>query len=645
MRQTEQPDANSSSKMAAPFQPYRLISDYFQPLPSDAPLPASARISTSPTKRKSDDMIVVNVAGRVTNTSHHATAPGKRNRADTPEDFIPISSDNESEPGDGNKCKKRRVGLRSFEIDDDEPPLCEEQQRIVDLATTGCNIFYTGSAGCGKTRVLKTIKAALKAQGKEVRVMAPTGKAALAVEGTTTWSFAGLRPEDNKKTMAALRSYAAGNKYVRKRFHRTDTIIIDEVSMVENLHLERINQVMQAGRFDDRPFGGVQVILTGDFCQLPPVKPFQHCAHCGNPFQEEYQDSQVIYQCNICDRRYYQSDKWAFRSAVWDQCQFQHINLNTIHRQKDHQFKSMLQKCRMGIPFSKHEIHVLMNHQSNTHNAVKLFPTREEVSRTNDEAFARLPGSPLHYTCYDAFLGADHLKSKYGTKSPDGSLSHLGDNHRFSRDLDLKIGMQVVLLTNLNLHAGLCNGSQGIIVDFEPYNSAKLPRKSPNGTPASGLIGEHASLREHHISRFASRQHPPPPSPSIHPGWPIVHFFNLPTSSGQSGKCTRTIYPDCFVTDVSEPESGQALVCRTQVPLVAAWALTTHRVQGMTLGRVIVDLTRAFEEGQVYVALSRATSLEGLKVEGDARALSAWGGNEEVREWLGGKFPELRGVS
>ncbi len=191
--------------------------------------------------------------------------------------------------------------------------------------------------------------------------------------------------------------------------------------------------------------------------------------------------------------------------------------------------------------------------------------------------------------------------------------------------------MQVVLLVNLNLRAGLCNGSQGIIVDFEPYDEYKLPRRPPNGTPGSGLVGEHASLKENHIREFVRKQKPSGPS------WPRVYFFNLPTTDRKTGKYTRTIYPEYFVTEVGEANNNDhALVCRTQIPLVAAWALTTHKAQGMTLDRVIVDLARAFEEGQVYVALSRATSLQGLKIEGDPRQLSVLlsrpGGHPEVRE-------------
>lgn len=123
-----------------------------------------------------------------------------------------------------------------------------------------------------------------------------------------------------------------------------------------------------------------------------------------------------------------------------------------------------------------------------------------------------------------------------------------------------------------------------------------------------------------------------------------MHFYNLPTPNEN---CTQTIYLKCLVTEVGEANNnkGHALVCRTQIPLVAAWAPTTHKAQGMTLGRVILDLSHCFEEGQAYVALPRAASLQGLKVAGDPWRLSDLmsrpGGNPEVGEWLVEKFPPL----
>lgn len=110
-----------------------------------------------------------------------------------------------------------------------EPSLCPEQAHIVGLALQGHNIFYTGSAGCGKSTVLSAIKAKLKAAGKTVEVLAPTGKVALHIGGKTTWTFAGWTPDAHKKKIEVLKKNATGMK-TWQRFKRTDVIIFDEIS-------------------------------------------------------------------------------------------------------------------------------------------------------------------------------------------------------------------------------------------------------------------------------------------------------------------------------------------------------------------------------------------------------------------------------
>ncbi|KAL2270517.1 hypothetical protein VTJ83DRAFT_2701 [Remersonia thermophila] len=516
-----------------------------------------------------------------------------------------------------------------------EPVLCPEQLRVVELAASGKNIFYTGSAGCGKSTVLHAIRKRLTGMGKRVRVMAPTGKVALAINGTTTWTFAGWTPDHHKRKLELLERAARG-RTVRKRLVETDTIIIDEISMVENLHLERLNAIMKVARFNDTaPFGGVQVIVTGDFCQLPPVKPFQHCIRCGSDLATSSEEDDPIHRCPICRRSWRDSEKWAFRSKAWAECNFVHVHLQSIHRQSDKGFISMLQKCRIGDPFTNEEVDLLMNHPSVTANAVKLFSTREEVKRTNDAAFARLK-TPVHsFRCFDRFLWDaerhPHLEHR-ARINPDGSLRGL-DDHRFERHLNLKVGMLVVLLINLDLKSGLCNGSQGIVAGFVPYDPDKLPRKADPQLQSAGgdaILGQYATIREAHIRQFSEQQL----QENQRQGgkglfWPVIKFLNGHTAA---------IMPECQVHELGDQEP-YSLLCRTQIPLAAAWALSIHKSQGMTLDRVIVDLSRAFEEGQVYVALSRATSLKGLKVEGDPSGLMVGrGGNPEVRRFLKEKF-------
>ncbi|ROV95811.1 hypothetical protein VSDG_05205 [Cytospora chrysosperma] len=510
------------------------------------------------------------------------------------------------------------------------PRLSPEQARVVELAAQGRNIFYTGSAGCGKSTVLRAIAQRLRALGKHVCVMAPTGKAALAINGTTTWTFAGWTLNTRKVSLAKLKKAAAelSDKKLSEyeRFQRTDVIIIDEISMVENVHFERLNQFMkEARRKTGRaarwlPFGGVQVIVTGDFAQLPPVRPFEHCYKCGSEIQLDVM--QKTHNCLLCKVSYPAVDQWAFRSKAWEECNFAHVHLKTIHRQRDDIFISMLQKCRLGDPFTPEEIDLLMNHESETTGAVELYSTREEVRAVNEREFRKLSTTPHSFKCHDTFIWNEHDHPQLAInrkRHPDGWLTYLRD-HRLDHQVELKTGMPVVLLANLNLDKGLCNGSQGEIIGWTAPPRSTPDEAAGRATYGAGA-GSYAALKQAQIAAFEKEV-----DPAV---WPIVRFTN-------GVQCT--ICAECVVNELGD-EKPYSLICRTQIPLTPAWALSIHKAQGMTLDRVKVDLSRAFSEGQVYVALSRATSLQGLKVVGDPKGLMVGrGGNREVRAFYREKF-------
>ncbi|SMQ54726.1 unnamed protein product [Zymoseptoria tritici ST99CH_3D7] len=542
-----------------------------------------------------------------------------------------------------------------------EPVLCKEQQSVVDLIKAGHNVFYTGSAGCGKSTVLKSFVPMLRDMGKTVKIIAPTGRAALDINGMTTWTFAGWTPSHFKKPLEELKTNAHG-KFVSKRFKDTDVLVIDEISMVENHMLARLDAILRHVRCynkEQKPFGGVQIIVTGDFCQLPPVKPFQYCMVCGFENTQRIVNGKTIYRCRTHGDQD-DDNKWAFKSRVWEECKFHHVNLSQIHRQSDEVFIKILQKLRVGTPLSTADRTLLLDHPCDVTNAVKLFPTREQVKRINDTEFNLLPTAKHCFTCLDHFdWNEQHGNLKFkGARDPsDDSIIALRD-HKLDNYVELKTGMLVVLLVNLDIDAGLVNGSQGRVLGFERYLPSKLPkaivRETSSSRPVGGskkkgasgrfsssqrggrdgspeprsttsmqgeLRGEHALLREKLIREFLER---PCNKSKL---WPLVEFDN---------GVKRTIFADCQVNELGD-EQPYTLLARTQIPLIAAWAMTIHKSQGMTLNRVIVDLGSSFEEGQAYVALSRARSLEGLRVlslgQDDGK-----GGNPQVRQFLWEKF-------
>jgi ATP-dependent DNA helicase PIF1 len=258
-------------------------------------------------------------------------------------------------------------------------------------------------------------------------------------------------------------------------------------------------------------------------------------------------------------------------------------------------------------------------------NPVKLFATREEVRRLNEAEFAKLTTEPVLFKCLDGIMIQKKHEKKLmwkKTRDVDGTLVSLRE-HRYEKSLDLKQGMLVILLINLDMEAGLINGSQGVVVGWEEYDGLKLPqvanprsKKELSSRPL--LYGPHAPTKVESIKVFIRN--------APIKKWPVVKFDN---------GIKRTIMADCSLSELGddEPYSSQ---CRTQIPLLPAWAMSIHKSQGMTLSKVVVNLARNFEEGQTYVALSRARSLAGLKVESLGRLTQ--GPNEQVSKFLEEKF-------
>lgn len=511
--------------------------------------------------------------------------------------------------------------------EDELPRLSPEQEAVVELAAQGRNIFYTGSAGSGKSTVLHAIGDRLRRLGRRVHVVAPTGKAASNVNGLTTWTFAGWNPSMMKQSIIDLILSAWVDDMVRDRLRATDVLIIDEISMVENHHFERLNTIFKCMRTDPRPFGGVQIIAVGDFCQLPPVLPFQLCYQCGSKMTIIGKQGRASssYKCDPCNLSFSDSEKWVFQSRAWQECGFTNIHLQSIHRQRDPNFIAMLEKCRIGVRLTAQEVDLLVNHRTSIvdQTATRLFPRRDEVALVNASEFKKLPGPSWTFRAYDSFRWEQELHPTLGylrDSYPDGTLKALQDQV-LQPKLDLKIGMPVVLFQNLDVPRGLCNGSQGEVVDFERFDPFRyLNDQVPDGLldhPHRELI-----LSEGHAFSLHNNEHY---RGDQRFAWPVVKFAN-----GEQ----RTIKPITRITEFGTKEP-YSLLSRTQIPLGPAWAMTIHRAQGMTMDRVIVDLTNAFVTGQVYVALSRARSLEGLKVEGNTRnLLVGMGMDKAVREFL-----------
>jgi len=346
--------------------------------------------------------------------------------------------------------------------------------------------------------------------------------------------------------------------------------------------------------------------------------------------------------------------QWAFSSPVWDACRFVTIELRQVHRQKDIVFSGLLNKLRDGTPLTDEDLDLLHQPKAafTADEAVKICPLRRTVREINERALGNVVGEELSYKCVDGFHWNQklhpELANRFDRIVPADLTSPLraytdtrerkegngSERHRFDEVLCMKIGMPALLLSNLSPSDGLVNGSRGVIVGFTDPSESREPRivKSDKKRPDLDewhVFGDHTGYRLHELETFASR--------TAYKRWPIVQFDN--------GRKV-TVFPHCEVQElgVAQDSASQdcfSLMSRTQIPLVAGWAITTHKSQGMTLDRAIVDLGGSWAPGQAYVALSRVRTLEGLKIV-DMGLGKANRADESVRRFMEKTFDVKR---
>ena len=398
-----------------------------------------------------------------------------------------------------------------------------EQQAAIDAIDNGRNVLITGPAGTGKSFVLDKLKKKLK---RRLAVTSTTGVAALLVGGSTIHAWAGLGIGDDSAERLA-------QSLLRKRTRAYDRIInaeilaIDEASMLSGEMVTKIDHYFRIVRETEEPFGGIQMIFIGDFLQLPPVD---------KKFIPQPMDDDTPRKENL-DGRY------AFESRSWAEAEVVTHELKTIVRQKDAAFAAVLNKIRIGL-VDDHVKSVLNSRigikpcTKDGVRPVKLYSTNASVDAINASELAKIESKEQLYTAkYQGFPWA---------------IDNIKKNCMASEFIKLKVGAQVMLLRNIDLDAGLVNGSLGVVSGF------------PGGIPR-------------------------------------VDFAN-----GQSYTCEPEIW---------EIKDGDTVLASVeQIPLRLAYAITQHKSQGSTMDKVELDLSNCFEYGQAYVALSRCRTLEGMYI-------------------------------
>ncbi|MDO8624162.1 MAG: AAA family ATPase [bacterium] len=390
------------------------------------------------------------------------------------------------------------------------------QPEALTILKTGANIFLTGEPGSGKTHTINEYTEWLRACGIEPSVTAATGIAATHVAGMTLHSWSGIGISEHLSPADIDR--IASKEHVARRIQKAKILIIEEVSMLSAATFEMADAICREVRTRDEPFGGLQVVMVGDFFQLPPV------AKQGRPVA------------------------FAYDSRVWRALNPIVCYLSEQYRQDDTNFLAVLSAIRRNEVEDLHYEQLMARRSEGAPpgGAPKLFSHNADVDRINAEELAKLPGKAKRYLMTSK--GRDILIEglKRGCLSP--------------AVLELKEGASVMFTKNAP-EGRFVNGTLGTVTDFDTY------------------------------------------------GMPVVE-----TRDGE--------------TVVAEPmewrveEEGKIRASVSQVPLRLAYAMTVHKSQGMSMDAAVIDLSRAFEYGQGYVALSRVRRLAGLHLLGlNARAL------------------------
>lgn len=430
--------------------------------------------------------------------------------------------------------------------------LSPQQQTALDgiLSSIGTSSlhFVTGKAGTGKSVLLRELRARAEAMCKTA-VAAPTGTAALNVDGVTLHRLCGMRQQDNVTTVSNKRA---------RGLNGLKLLIIDEVSMVRADMLDAVDIVLRnsvgsyAGAME--PFGGVTVVIVGDPAQLPPVV---------TPHDRKFIDSR--YESEF----FFSSEVFKNMYAEGQVCFYE---LTKVFRQKEEKFIKVLNAIRSGV-----ELGVVADYLNTKCGATEpsgtvLTATNREKDVLNLAALKRLPGD-IH--TFEMTMGGKQLD--------DWQLTA-------PRLLEVKVGSRVMCIKN-QYEGGVSGGGLNFGGDL---------------LHANGDMGEVVAIAE---------------ESGVSPRGLVVRFDR----TGDEMFCGPYTWDEGY--NEYDPKEGRVrfkkLATCTQVPFVLADAMTIHKSQGKTIDECCVDVRgRTAQAGMLYTALSRATSLDGLKILGELKEKS-----------------------
>ena len=310
------------------------------------------------------------------------------------------------------------------------------QSQALSILKTGVNVFLTGEPGSGKTHLINQYVAYLRACGIEPTITASTGIAATHINGMTihSWSGIGIKTKLDKRDLNKI----VLNKFIEKRVGRAKVLIIDEVSMLSPETFSMVDTVCREIKKNPEPFGGMQVILVGDFFQLPPIVKEKESEDNG---QTEFLKQPLAF--------------FAYDSFAWTRLNPIVCYLTEQYRQDDNNFLAILSSIRRGVFDNNHLRYIetrKIEYRFAPADAPKLFSHNVDVDRVNNEMLAKLPGKPQTFAMSSQGSSVFVAALKRGCLSPE--------------TLSLKIGAAVMFTKN-NPKEGFVNGTLGTVIGNE----------------------------------------------------------------------------------------------------------------------------------------------------------------------------------
>lgn len=379
------------------------------------------------------------------------------------------------------------------------------QKNAITLFNLSYNLFITGSAGTGKSYLIRHMLSNCNVKPENVMITSTTGISALNINGKTIHSLYGIMPDtDFDNPDKFIKTVLNNHKYLNNWLN-TKILIIDEISMMHPDMLDFLEYVARKTRESTKPFGGIQLLVTGDFYQLPPVA---------------------------------KKVKYCFESKCWNTIIDFTIQLKKNHRQNDNSLIEFLNCIREGVitPFVETELEKYKNNKNYNDNYTHLYANKTSVSQHNIKKLNQLTNTSISY------------KSVVIPKKQHTNANFPKDTV-IVENLIVKVGAFVILTKNIDNTKGLVNGRQGVITKCNDNN----------------IVIKTDDNEIHSISK------------------------------------SKWEFSNCYIE---------------QFPIRLAWAITIHKSQGMGIEKLSVDIGNSiFDDGQVYVALSRAITSEYLHIQ------------------------------